>query len=191
MIVMLDVDALLLIILAFAAGILGATLFGRLGRFRDAAPRGGYGSRMKEYEDLLVDLMIRLDTLEMRSGQSAEGRTMITSQHPPSASQGRDASHSPAPIHRMIAAQDGKGMVEYVLKLLTEGPKTSRQIEALIGRSREHTARMMKKLFEMGYVTRDSTSKPYAYSITDAGRAVVTVQQQERQVSATATAPAA
>jgi len=67
-------------------------------------------------------------------------------------------------------------MADYVLKLLLEGPKTARQIESVIGRSREHTARLMKKLFETGYVSRDMTSKPYTYAITDAGKTILSPQ---------------
>jgi CTP-dependent riboflavin kinase len=84
----------------------------------------------------------------------------------------RDVNHGAKVIQRNLE-QQGKGLVDYVLKLLAEGPKTSRQIEIVIGRTREHTARLMKKLFELGYVTRDTATKPYTYSITEVGRAVL------------------
>lgn len=155
--------------LAYTAGLVAVIFLSRLRRFDGREPVGGYRRRLREYEDLLVDLMVRLDTLEVR-GQKGRGKE---TSHPSGISQApRDARHSPGAVRRMVA-QEANGMVEYVLKLLVEGPKTSRQIEALIGRSREHTARMMKQLFETGYVARDSTSKPYAYSITDGGRAAV------------------
>jgi len=47
---------------------------------------------------------------------------------------------------------------------------TSRDIQITLGRSREHTSRLMKKLFEDGYVKRNTNSKPYTYSITDKGK---------------------
>jgi predicted transcriptional regulator len=59
---------------------------------------------------------------------------------------------------------------EYVLRLITDKPMTSRDIQITLGRSREHTSRLMKKLFEDGYVTRNTNSKPYSYSITEKGR---------------------
>jgi predicted MarR family transcription regulator len=31
----------------------------------------------------------------------------------------------------------------------------------------------MKKLYEMGYVTRDMATKPYTYAITDAGKTAI------------------
>ena len=59
---------------------------------------------------------------------------------------------------------------EYVLRLITGKPMTSRDIQITLGRSREHTSRLMKKLFEDGYVTRNTNSKPYTYSITEKGK---------------------
>ncbi len=58
---------------------------------------------------------------------------------------------------------------EHVLRLITESPMTSRDIQITIKRSREHTSRMMKKLFEDGLVERDMSTKPFTYKITDKG----------------------
>jgi len=46
---------------------------------------------------------------------------------------------------------------------------TSRDIQITLKKSREHTSRLMKKLFEEGYVQRNTESKPYTYSITEKG----------------------
>jgi len=46
---------------------------------------------------------------------------------------------------------------------------TSRDIQITLGRTREHTSRMLKKLFEEGLVERDMTTKPFSYKITDKG----------------------
>ena len=60
--------------------------------------------------------------------------------------------------------------VEHVLKLITQKPMTSRDIEMTFGsRSREHVSRLMKKLFEDGLVYRDTAGRPYLYTITDQG----------------------
>ena len=60
--------------------------------------------------------------------------------------------------------------VTFVLKKITEGPMTSRDIEMILGKSREHVSRLMKKLFEDGFVGRDTSTRPYRYTITDNGR---------------------
>jgi len=59
-----------------------------------------------------------------------------------------------------------------VLALLSErGPKSAPEIGHLVGRSREHSARLMKKLFEEGYVKRDQSRIPFRYSLVDRVRA--------------------
>ncbi len=171
---MVDMETVLLVTLAYIVGIVSVMIFNRLkpsfgthetvGEY--ARHMKEYARHMKEYEDMLVDLRIRLDTLEIRTAETSQP----VSQHI------SDTSHNvKAPTIRRTLEQEGVGMVDYVLKLLVEGSKTSRQIEGLIGRSREHTARLMKKLFEMNYVTRDMATKPYTYAITDTGKN--TIQQ--------------
>ena len=55
-----------------------------------------------------------------------------------------------------------------VLTLLaSEGPKSAPEIGKAVGRSREHTARLMKKLYEEGYIRRDQTRIPFRYSLVD------------------------
>jgi DNA-binding MarR family transcriptional regulator len=55
-----------------------------------------------------------------------------------------------------------------VLSLLSEkGAIAAPEIGRLVGRSREHTARLMKRLFEEGYVRRDQNRIPFRYSLVD------------------------
>ncbi|MEM2147572.1 MAG: helix-turn-helix domain-containing protein [Candidatus Bathyarchaeia archaeon] len=52
-----------------------------------------------------------------------------------------------------------------VLEMLAkEGPKTAPEIKERVKLSREHTARLMKKLYEEGYLERDSSKIPFKYS---------------------------
>ena len=60
--------------------------------------------------------------------------------------------------------------VDYVLQLITNKDMTSRDIQITTKRSREHTSRLMKKLFESGLVERNTETKPYSYSITEKGK---------------------
>jgi predicted transcriptional regulator len=62
------------------------------------------------------------------------------------------------------------GTVEYILKLLNTKQMTSREIQKSIGRTREHTARLMKKLYQLQLVDRNMSNKPFTYSITEEGR---------------------
>jgi DNA-binding CsgD family transcriptional regulator len=53
-----------------------------------------------------------------------------------------------------------------VLEMLSsEGPKTAPEIKERVRLSREHTARLMKKLYEEGYLEREVGKIPFSYSI--------------------------
>jgi DNA-binding Lrp family transcriptional regulator len=47
----------------------------------------------------------------------------------------------------------------------SEGPKTAPEIKDRLNLSREHTARLMKKLYEEGYLERDTDKIPFKYSV--------------------------
>lgn len=51
--------------------------------------------------------------------------------------------------------------------LAAEGPKTAPEIKAKIKLSREHTARLMKKLYEEGYVERETGKIPFRYRVKE------------------------
>ena len=48
-----------------------------------------------------------------------------------------------------------------------EGEKTAPEIREKIGLTREHTARLMKKLYKDGYMERDTHKMPYVYRLKD------------------------
>jgi chromosome segregation ATPase len=53
-----------------------------------------------------------------------------------------------------------------VLEFLSaEGPKTAPEIKEKVKLSREHTARLMKKLYEEGYLERETGKLPFKYSV--------------------------
>jgi DNA-binding HxlR family transcriptional regulator len=74
---------------------------------------------------------------------------------------------------------------DYILKLLSDKPRTSREIQNAIGRTREHTSRLMRKLYEHNLVVRDSNSKPFKYTITDAGRRQLLSHSTTREIAST------
>lgn len=48
-----------------------------------------------------------------------------------------------------------------------EGEKTAPEIRGSIGLTREHTARLMKKLYKDGYLERDTHKMPYVYRLKE------------------------
>ncbi len=51
--------------------------------------------------------------------------------------------------------------------IASEGEKTAPEIKARIGLSREHTARLMKKLYEEGYLERSANRVPFKYRLKE------------------------
>ncbi len=61
-----------------------------------------------------------------------------------------------------------------VLEILTDkGERTAPEIKSAIRLTREHTARLMKKLYVKGYVERDEAKTPYAYRIKEEMRKIL------------------
>lgn len=61
-----------------------------------------------------------------------------------------------------------------VLEILaSEGKKTAPEIREKIKLTREHTARLMKKLYERGYLEREAGKMPYSYSIKEEMRRIL------------------
>ena len=53
-----------------------------------------------------------------------------------------------------------------VLKMIVDtGEGTVPEIKEIIDKTREHTARLLKKLYDKGFVDRNTSSMPYRYSI--------------------------
>lgn len=80
---------------------------------------------------------------------------------------------------------------DYILELLVEKSRTSREIQNAIGRTREHTSRLMRKLYESNLVIRDNSNKPFKYNITDEGRRelIFHIKTDEARVSDTDVLP--
>jgi len=54
--------------------------------------------------------------------------------------------------------------------MLSSRAMNTRELTDAMGLSREHTARIMKRLFDWGLVVRNDSSKPFVYELTDSGR---------------------
>ncbi len=67
-----------------------------------------------------------------------------------------------------------------VLALIEEmGEGTVPEIRERIGKTREHTARLLKKLYERGFIDRNTSGMPYRYSVRKEIKELIQ-QQKER-----------
>jgi predicted HTH transcriptional regulator len=125
--------------------------------------------RLQNYENLLIDMKIKLDSLEIERESEELSQAQI-----PRPREQRPQVEVPVQVKEEKPKERVHNMnfgsaTEYVLRLITEKPMTSRDIQITIGRTREHTSRMMKKLFEEGLVERDLQTKPFTYKIMEKG----------------------
>jgi len=128
--------------------------------------------RLQYYENLLIDMKIRLDSLELIKENDEPTPVLISRPKEHRTQQVAMETKEEKRKERMQNMNFGSA-TDYVLRLITEKPLTSRDIQITIGRTREHTSRMMKKLFEEGLVERNMQTKPFTYKITDKGLARV------------------
>lgn len=181
-------ETVMLSILTFIAGMAGVMSYHRLReRFKKREYRADesiteaivteYSRRLRDYDRVIAELRTKVDIMELRV-QGSKGvvisQDVITSQAP----QPHVARITSTPVITQHAAdaevekQEGQnGTTDYILKMLAERARTSREVQQAIGRSREHTARLMKKLTESRFVSRDGSRKPFRYNLTDLGRA--------------------
>jgi hypothetical protein len=125
-----------------------------------------YTRRLRHYDKVIAELRVKVDTMEAW----AQPQTVVSQK--PSQPQPHVAPVTePVTVTQHAAIErEGNGTTDYILKLLSERPRTSREVQQAIGRTREHTARLMKKLHDLGLVSRDINTKPFRYNITNAGR---------------------
>ena len=168
-----DAGIMLVAVLAFLSGLVTLYLYNKtrsVGVSGKIAPTNS--ERVDYYENELIDMKIRLDAMEL------DGEEFTKPDLPTKKVKSFDAPEvketeivAPKPkVATRVPNMSFEDSVTFVLKKITEGPMTSRDIEMILGKSREHVSRLMKKLFEDGFVGRDASARPYRYTITDKGR---------------------
>ena len=168
-----DAGIILVSVLAFLSGLVTLYLYTKIrspGGSEKIAPTDL--ERIDFYEKELIDMKIRLDTMEL-DGESFTNVDLPTKKvksfETPEVEKEEFVAPKPKASPR-VPNMSFEDSVVHVLQLITKGPMTSRDIEVTFGKSREHVSRLMKKLFEDGFVGRDTTARPYRYTITDKGR---------------------
>ena len=165
------------IVLGFLAGAVTLFLYSKLrlvGSLQNNSPSDN--QRLEYYEKQFIDMKIRLDALNLDKEEPLDGDEMVKIQSEmvkPASRKGRRSRSTIEKRARVsrIPNMSSEDSVKHVLKLITKKPMTSRDIEVTFGgRSREHVSRLMKKLFDDGLVERNTTNRPYTYSITDSGK---------------------
>ena len=148
-----------------------------------------YIQKFDEYNGIISDLRTKMDMIELKINPQKEveiqdilqdiQHEFITSNDTANDKSHKKISHNIPPVMKdvIITNKDSGGeqimqrlnTVDSVLKML-EVPLTSREIQVRIKKSREHTSRLLKKLYSEDVVMRDESTRPFRYKITDEGR---------------------
>ena len=149
--------------------------------------------RLKKQDERIIDMMGRVEVIQARmtaapSVQAPVGVPLAPVGPASPAPQVAEsaANHVPGPAMQQGESQVALGSPRVLgaprapsaldetqlaaIRLLSESPKNTRQLTDSLSKSREHTARIMKGLFESGLVKRNDASKPFVYELTDEGR---------------------
>ena len=71
-----------------------------------------------------------------------------------------------------------------VLMLIEEtGEASGPAIREKVNKTREHTARLLKKLFDSGFIDRNTSGMPYRYSVRKEIKALIQQQKENTQIS--------
>jgi predicted transcriptional regulator len=141
----------------------------------------GYLHKFDEYNGIISDLQSKIDLIELKINpdKSAYMQDEIVASAGIVDDMSRNISHSVTPVTKPVIITDNKddkedidlrlNTVDSILKMV-EVPLTSREIQRRIKKSREHTSRLLKKLYSENFVMRDESTRPFKYKITNEGR---------------------
>jgi hypothetical protein len=131
-------------------------------------------SRLSKQDERIIDLMAKVEIYGVKAENSVN-RSVMTEKRSSVAPSSVVAVTNVPTTNLPVKSTGGSTDVEtMILQKLTEGPKSSIEIKGIIIKSREHTARLMKSLFDDGYVVRNDRERPFVYEITDVGRRYLT-----------------
>ena len=180
-----DPDVILSVMVSFLVGLGALFAFYKLWPMikTNKTADTSHAERLEYYERQLIDMKIRLDLIEI---QGLEEKTVDPNLElkqfleklaknevgeKPSEPRIKSKIMPDEPqIRHTMSNLDHNNATDHVLHLITNKAMTSRDIQITLKRSREHTSRLMKKLYEDGYVKRNTESKPYTYSISEKGK---------------------
>ena len=181
-----DPEVILGVIIAFLIGLVGLYGYYKVRPFIKSRNEMGdvsQSERLEYYERQLIDMKIRLDAIEIQGiDQKVEDPNMELKQFLEKLA--KNEVQEKLPTQEVIEPEVVEEQVSFtpkvveigyssptnhVLHLITNKAMTSRDIQITLKKSREHTSRLMKKLFDDDLVQRNTETKPYTYSITEKG----------------------
>ncbi len=140
-------------------------------------------SKVKLVElEKVKELSDRVDGIEDSIESMKNDLTKLAVQ-PRVISQVQDSVEAPIPIHSQDILEELTETELDVLKIIVDmGEGTVPEIRDKIEKTREHTARLLKKLYDRGFVDRNTSSMPYRYSIRKEIRELIMEQKETTSI---------
>lgn len=124
----------------------------------------------------------RVDTIEDSIEKMKSDLNKLASQ-PPQTYKPVPVVEAPIPVQGEDIFQQLTDTELEVLQMIVDfGEGTVPEIRDQINKTREHTARLLKKLYDKGFIDRNTSSMPYRYSIRKEIRELI-LQKKEQTVS--------
>lgn len=130
--------------------------------------------RIQKVEGIVNESLTWIKRVADNTHSQLEAKPLVSS--PVEATRKTEEIPYSPPLQRVLIPSGGTGSFPsittptelQVLSLLAErGPMSAPEVGKVVGRSREHSARLMRKLFDEGYVRRDQARIPFRYSLVE------------------------
>lgn len=126
--------------------------------------------RLKKQDEHVLDMMGRLELIQSRVSKPVTSVPQPAYESISTEEKSGSVKDMPVIVPQLKSRITLDGTELSVIKLLGVKPRSSVEIKELISKTREHAARLMKTLFDLGLVTRDTSKKPFVYQLTESGR---------------------
>jgi DNA-binding MarR family transcriptional regulator len=133
-------------------------------------------NKIKEQNTKLAEIIVKLEMYEAvlsrqntRDVRSYKNVISIDSQPSQGSLEYNVASSNLNPLR--------SSSIEAILQALSKRPMSALEVREMLGCTREHAARLMKSMYQRGFVVRDESKRPFVYRLTDKGKSII---QQDR-----------
>ena len=152
-----DIMTILAFIMAFISFMYVLKLYHKILKISDIS---AVDDLIKFQNSKIAEIALQIDLLSKKLSQNQEERQVLS----------EETSNSSNKNYNVIKHDSSKNSKETDLEkaiasVLADRELTSSEIQKLVGRTREHVSRTLKKMVEEGKLARDESHKPYKYKL--------------------------
>ncbi len=134
-------------------------------------------NRMKVQESKIMDQEVKLEILELKMNKissmplkdSLERKispTNMIKERRPQSDRKLVSKNLVSKTKRFTETE------ERALDYLSQRVYTVMELQSVLSKTREHTSRVLNKLYREGYINRDEGKRPFVYFLTDTGKSI-------------------